>query len=398
MKKILFVINTLGRGGAEAALIQLIKRFDPDEYRIDLYVILSQGELIERIPGNVVLLNKNYDNSSVLSGEGKKALKKKIIKLLFSNASIIKNFFYIAGNGIKMVFSGKVLPDKLLWKALSDGSETFDDEYDLAVAYIEGASAYYVADYVKARKKAAFIHVNYSEAGYNRKLDKNKYLNFDKIFTVSEDVKESFMKVYPECADRTDVFENIIDRDEIINKANDGIGFEDDYNGKRIVTVGRLTAQKAIDVSVEACRKLIEKGENIRWYVLGEGELRGTLEALIDKYGLKDSFILTGVKDNPYPYIKQCDIYVHASRYEGKSIAIREAMILGRPIIVSDCKSNLEQVSNDDALVTTLDPDDLSGKIMTLLHDEKLCEKLGSNAEKRYLDINDDTYKLLKLI
>ncbi len=398
MKKILFVINTLGRGGAEAALIQLIKRFDPDEYRIDLYVILSQGELIERIPGNVVLLNKNYDNSSVLSGEGKKALKKKIIKLLFSKASIIKNFFYIAENGIKMVFSGKVLPDKLLWKALSDGSETFDDEYDLAVAYIEGASAYYVADYVKARKKAAFIHVNYSEAGYNRKLDKNKYLNFDKIFTVSEDVKESFMKVYPECADKTDVFENIIDRDEIINKANDGIGFEDDYNGKRIVTVGRLTAQKAIDVSVEACRKMIEKGENIRWYVLGEGELRGTLEALIDKYGLKDSFILSGVKDNPYPYIKQCDIYVHASRYEGKSIAIREAMILGRPIIVSDCKSNLEQVSNDDALVTTLDPDDLSEKIMTLLHDEKLCEKLGSNAEKRYLDINDDTYKLLKLI
>lgn len=399
-KKVLLVINTLGRGGAEAALIQLLKQFDPSKYEVSLYVILSQGELIDRIPENVILLNKDYDDSDVLSKEGKKRLKKKIIKLLFSHGSIFKNFFYLLSNSVKMLFSGRILPDKLLWKALSDGSMINENEYDLAVAYIEGASAYYVAKHVKAKKKAAFIHVNYKEAGYNRKLDKNAYQEFDRIFAVSEDVRESFIKEYPECTDKTDIFENIIDRDEIIRKSEiKGIGFDDGFANKRILTVGRLTAQKTIDVSIEACRLLTEKGEDIKWYVLGDGDQRKQLEALIKKYGLEDRFILPGVVDNPYPYIKQCDIYVHASRYEGKSIAIREAQVLGKPIVVSDCRSNLEQVTdNEDALVSSLDSEILCGKISSLLHNDNLCKELSLNASKRYLKTSDDIKKLFSLL
>ena len=399
MKKILFVINTLGCGGAENALIQLIKKLDKNEYDISLYVILGQGELIEKVPENVHVLNENFDASSVLSHEGKKKLKKHIFGILFKNASVFKNLFYIVSNAFKMIFKGRVLLDKLLWKTLSDASPVFDEKFDLAVSFLEGASAYYVRNYVNADKKAAFIHVNYIEAGYNRKLDKDVYTDFDKIFTVSEDVKESFLNVYPECEENTSVFENIIDKEYVLNKAEEEGGFEDDFDGKRILTIARLTTQKAIDVSVESMKKLAESGENVRWYILGDGELRDKLKSLIEKNNLKDKFILLGVKDNPFTYLKQCDIYVHATKFEGKSMAIREAQILGKPIIVSDCNSNVELVKeNEDALVSKLDPSDLSEKIKTLLRDKTLCEKIGQNAAKKFVESDESIKELLSLI
>ena len=399
MKKILFVINTLGRGGAENALIQLIKKLDKNEYDISLYVILGQGELIEKVPEHVHILNESFDASSVLSGQGKKKMKKHILGMLFKNASVLKNFFYIISNWVKMVFKGRVQPDKLLWKVLSDASPVFDEKFDLAVAFLEGASAYYVNKYVNADKKAAFIHVNYVEAGYSRKLDRDVYTGFDRIFTVSGDVRESFVSEYPECEEKTKIFENIIDKEYVLKKGGETGGFEDDFDGKRILTIARLTAQKAIDISVESMRILTESGENVRWYVLGDGDLREKIKNQIEKYDLKDKFILLGVKDNPFTYLKQCDIYVHATKFEGKSMALREAQIMAKPIIVSDCNSNVELViDNEDALVSRLNPSDLSDKIKVLLHDKNLRDKIGQNAGKKFTESDESINELLSLI
>ncbi len=398
-KKILFVINTLGRGGAENALIQLINNIDKDIYDISLYVILGQGELIEKIPKHVHILNKKFDHASVLSKEGKKNLRKNIIGIAFSRFSFFKNFFYLLTNFFRMMFSGKIFVDKLLWKMLSDGSDILSEEYDLATAFLEGASTYYVRDHVRAKKKAAFIHVNYLEAGYNRKLDKNVYIDMDKIFAVSEDVRKSFLSEYSECEDKTYIFENILDVKSIIKKSEESGGFDDAFDGKRILTIARLTAQKAIDVSIDACRILLDKGENVKWYVLGDGDLRTKLEEKIKKEGLTDRFILFGVKDNPYPYLKQCDLYVHATKFEGKSIAIREAQVLGKPIIVSDCPSNLELVvSGEDALVTKLDAKAISDSIIKLLHDENLCTELGEKARIKDNDGPDSLDELLNMV
>lgn len=398
-KKILFVINTLGRGGAENALIQLINNIDKDIYDISLYVILGQGELIEKIPKHVHILNKKFDHASVLSKEGKKNLRKNIIGIAFSRFSFFKNFFYLLTNFFRMMFSGKIFVDKLLWKMLSDGSDILSEEYDLATAFLEGASTYYVRDHVRAKKKAAFIHVNYLEAGYNRKLDKNVYIDMDKIFAVSEDVRKSFLSEYSECEDKTYIFENILDVKSIIKKSEESGGFDDAFDGKRILTIARLTAQKAIDVSIDACRILLDKGENVKWYVLGDGDLRTKLEEKIKKEGLTDRFILFGVKDNPYPYLKQCDLYVHATKFEGKSIAIREAQVLGKPIIVSDCPSNLELVvSGEDALVTKLDAKAISDSIIKLLHDENLCTELGEKARIKDNGGPDSLDELLNMV
>ena len=128
---------------------------------------------------------------------------------------------------------------------MSDSGMKLNKSYDMAVAYLEGGSTYFVHDHVTAEKKFTFLHVDYKYAGYTRELDRDCYLEFDRIFTVSGEVKRVFNDVYPECRNKTLVFHNLIDREEICRKAELPGGFSDAYSGKRILTVGRLTAQKA---------------------------------------------------------------------------------------------------------------------------------------------------------
>lgn len=398
MKKILFAINTLGRAGAEVALLELIRSIDEKEYEIYLYVVMGQGEVIREIPDYVKVLNSSFDAISVLSAQGKKQMKKNVRKLMFRNGSIFKNFIYVLDNGLRMIFKGKIAKDKLLWKVLSDGGEFFDEEFDLAVAYLEGGSTYYVRDHVKAKKKVAFVHVDYSMAGYNRRLDKNVYLDYDKIFTVSSEVADSFTKVYEELQNRTEVFNNIINKQYILDKSKENYGFTDDFDGVRLLTVGRLTAQKALQVSVEACNLLKKRGANIRWYVLGEGDQRKKLEKLIRKKKLEKDFILCGAVENPYTYMLNCDIIVHESRYEGKSIAIQEAQILGKPIIVSDCNGNREQVVHDiDGIMCGFDSLELCKSIERLIVDNELRDRIGEKAREKNTQ-TDETCKMLELI
>lgn len=389
MNKILVVINTLGHAGAEVALMELLRRltlFKDSQsgeraFEVDLYVLTGQGEMVHELPEGVRLLNKDYNDSPVLSAEGRGYLKRTVIKSCFRCGSVIKLIPYMFSNGLSMFKKGSILPDKLLWRLLSDSADRFDEKYDLAISYLEGGSAYYVADHVNAVKKAAFIHVDYSRAGYTRKLDKDCYLKFDRVFTVSDEVKKVFAEAYPECADRTEVFHNILNRDKILEKAKLSGGFADDFDGYRILTVGRLERQKAFEVSIDAMTLLKKKGMNVRWYVLGEGSERKRLEEKIESCGLKNDFLLIGAVDNPYPYMAQADIYVHASRFEGKSIAIQEAQILGKPILVSDCSGNREQVINGiDGLMCSLDAECIADNIAEILEDEPLKRRLGRAA------------------
>lgn len=401
--RILFVINTLGQAGAETALLSLLQMLAREKgearYEISLYVLTGQGEMASRLPADVRLLNKKYREESVLTAKGRKYLKKTVLKAMFTRATVVKLFPYLVKNTCAMLGKKRLLPDKLLWRVLSDGGMVLPEEYDLAVSYLEGGAAYFVADHVKAAKKAAFIHVDYEKAGYTRALDKDCYLAFDKIFTVSDEVREAFLKAYPELPDKTEVFHNILNKEEIVRRAEEGEGFTDGFTGMRLLSVGRLTAQKAFEVSVDAMKRLKDAGKNVRWYVLGEGDQRKKLQEQIDALGLTEDFILYGAVNNPYPFMKQADIYVHASRFEGKSIAIQEAQILGKPMVVSDCSGNREQVCHGrDGLMCGLTPDSLVENIMLLLEDEALRRKLGAAAAKKNADAAEEIQKLLSML
>ena len=389
-KKILFVINTFSRAGAEMALLQLLRELDREhKYEISLFVLMGQGELVDQLPPDVRLVNKRYTKTSVLSADGKKQMYGRICRAAVTHGTVFCLAGYLCHALCHMIREKRVQPDKLLWRMLSDGAERLPETYDLAVAYLEGGSAYYVADHVKAKKKAAFIHIDYTQAGYTRQLDRSCYAAFDAVFPIGENVKEQFLKVYPECKKITHIFHNVIDQEQIRQKAEEGNGFSDGYQGIRILTVGRLTPQKAYPVAISAMRRLKDAGVDARWYVLGEGPERGTLTKLIRQEKISDDFILLGAVENPYPYLAQTDLYVHATRFEGKSIAIQEAQTLGCAIVASDC--NREQITDGvDGILCTLEPKNIAEAIEKLIADPKLREALGRAAKQRTISYQDD--------
>lgn len=398
-KKVLFVINTLGHAGAEVAMIELLKALDKNKYDISLFVLMGQGELITKIPEHVKLLNKEYSNHSVLSAEGKRYMIKTVLKSAIRRATIIRRLPYLCRNLFKMIQNKNVMIEKLLWRIVADGSERFNETYDLAIAYLEGGSAYYTSGYVRAKKKAAFVHVDYSKAGYTRELDLRSYMHFDKMFMVSTEVQEAFLKVYPEYRFKTAVFHNLLDLENIKEKSNEEGGFDDSFDGIRLLTVGRLTWQKAYEVAIDAMALLKKECSNVRWYVLGEGSQREFLEKRIAKQKLYDDFILVGAVENPYPYYKQCDIYVHATRFEGKSIAIQEAQTLGCAIVASDCSGNREQIENEkDGLLCQFDAESIKDAILELINDKDKRKKFGIAASNRKLIYEEDLGMIYELM
>ena len=387
MKKLLFIINTLGCGGAERAMLNLFSRLDSNKYEISLFVLTSQGELRRELPENVRLINKKYKEVSVLTKKGRRLLTLSVLKAGIGKALFLRRAPYLIKNFFIMLKKGKILLDKLFWRLLSDGAPKIQEEYDLAVAYLEGGATYYTAQHIKAKKKTAFVHIDYEKAGYTRELDLDCYEKFDRIFTVSDEVKEHFLRVYPEYECKTSVFNNILNQERIKKMADQGEGFNDGFKGLRILTVGRLTRQKRYDIAIEAMKLIKEKiSMPIRWYVLGEGDLRQELEQQIKSAGLENDFILMGVKENPYPYYKGCDFYVHATEFEGKSIALQEAQVLGKPILATDCSGNREQIENGtDGILCELDPGQVCEKLLYMINNPEKCKGYAEKAKQKEL-------------
>lgn len=244
-----------------------------------------------------------------------------------------------------------------------------------------------MADHVKAKKKAAFVHIDYGKAGYGRTLDLGCYTKFDHIFTVSDEVKDHFLEIYPEQEEKVSVFHNLVNQERIRHMAGRGNSFEDDFHGYRILTVGRLAEQKRYDIAIQALALLKKKCSlPVRWYVLGDGPLRKSLEQQIKEEGLEKDFILLGVKKNPFPYYKDCDFYVHATGYEGKSIAIQEAQTLGKPILATDCSGNREQLQNGvDGRLCELTPEAVSEQLLWMILHPEECRVYGEESMKKVL-------------
>lgn len=398
-KKLLFVINTLSRAGAETALLEILRQLDPERYDVSLFVLTGQGEMVLELPSYVRLLNTDYDDISVLSRAGKQKLMKQVLRSLCARGTVIRLSPYLLRNLWNMLKRRSVNVEKLLWRVLSDGAPRWDIEYDLAVAYLEGGSTYYVADHVKAAKKAAFVHIDYTMAGYTRELDLDCYSKMDKIFTPADTTRLSVLEVYPEYEHKLELLPNILNFSEICRKSQLSGGFTDSYSGTRLLTVARLTAQKALDISIEAMKLLKDTGGQFRWYVLGEGDQRGYLEQKIRALGLTEDFILCGAVDNPYPYFVQSDLYIHASRFEARSISIREAQILECVILASDCDGNRETVSDGiDGKYCPLTPEGIRDGILWLMEHPKERAQYAKAAGQKYENHANEADKLLSLV
>ena len=399
-KKILFVINTMGRAGAEKVLTSLLRVLDTAKVEVDLYSLIGRGEMFRRVPEYVHILNKEPVLASVLDDAGKRYIKKQIYKSLFKKFNFIRYLPYALKNIKAQKNRGKVMPDKLFWKLIADAAPRFNKEYDLAIGFTEGAATYYVANRVKTKKKAAFLHVDYTVAGYVKSLDLKYYEKYDEIFSVSQVVKDNFDSIYPEFKNKSNVFQNIVIPDEIIARSQNGKGFQDDFDGLRILTVARLHPQKALDIAVDAFANFVKLGyDNVRWYVLGKGPERYNLERQIQQHKLEDKFILLGAAPNPYPFFTQCDIYVQASHFEGWSIALAEALILCRPTIISDYAGARDQVEDGETgIIIKLSAENITNALKQMVDDKTLRDKFSANLEKKNTDYAKDVHYIYDLL
>ena len=397
-KKILFVTNTMGRAGAEKCLQALLELLDPEKYDLSVYSIINRGELYDDMPEYVHILNKNPCNKSVLDRAGLAAIGRQILWSLIKKASFITYLPYFFRVLFHQIRIRRLDFSKLFWMLLARNARRFDEEYDLAVAFIEGAATYYVANYVKAKKKATYVHIDYLAAGYSPKLDRKYYDRFDRVFCVSDTVRKVFLTAYPDYAGKTFFFHNMVPRDRILRLAKEGSGFTDEFDGLRILTVGRLHYQKAYDLAIPALAELRRRGHNVRWYVIGEGAEEENLRALIRQNGVEDSFLLLGTTPNPYPFIAGCDIYSQASRFEGWCIALAESLVLARPVLASRCAGNEEQVTDGETgVLIDLSVENIVEGMEKLITSPELRAKFTRNLSGVALDFRKDLEMLYEL-
>ncbi len=386
---ILFVVNTMGLAGAECALIALLQDIDKQRFQVDLFSLVPIGEVFASVPEGVRVLNTHPNDASVLAKAGRRRIALQVLRSML-NLPALAHFVWTLPRNFRWQWrhrkqtSGMQM-DKLCWELLADAAPRFDQTYDLAVAYLEGGATYYVAKHVKAKKKAAFVHVDYKQAGYLPSQDAPYYRIYDAVFGVSRDVVDTVLEAHPFLAPRAHVFHNRVNIAQIRKRVLEGKGFADGYTGLRLLTIARLHPQKALNIAVGAMALLHGMGLETRWYVLGEGPERASLQKLIAQNGLESSFVLLGSTNNPYPFIAQCDIYVQASHYEGWGIAITEAMALGKPVLATACAGPCEQItSGENGVLISLPVQarQLAEAIYQLAQDEKLREKITRALEQ----------------
>ena len=380
-KKLLFVMESLGIGGAEKSLVTLLSQLDYSKYDVDLFLFHQKGEFINLIPKEVNLLDVPKDfNSFILNPkESLKSLtKSKNIKLLIYKIIEVLN----------LAFHNFILKKEYIgWNFIKKSVQILEKEYDVAIGFLEKKSIYFTVDKVKAKKKIGWIHIDYEKIEHDSKMDNIYFEKLNNIITVSEHCKEVLIKEFPQYKNKIDIIQNIISPKIIKNMANSEIKDINLENNIIICTVCRLTVQKGIDIAIKCCEQLVRKGLKFKWIVVGDGSERARLENMIKEKGLEDVFILVGSRSNPYPYIKMCDIYVQPSRWEGFGITVAEAKVLNKPIVVSNIPEFIEQIEDNKTGLIYNNENEMASSIKKLLMDIEKRQLIINNLKK--LDMNN---------
>lgn len=366
-KKLLFVMESLGIGGAEKSLVTLLSQLDYSKYDVDLFLFNKKGEFIDLVPAEVNILDTpiNFNNFILNPKESLRALtKSKNIKLLI----------YKIIEAVNLAFHRFILKKEYIgWKFIKKSIQSLEDEYDVAIGFLEKKSIYFTVDKVKAKKKIGWIHTDYRNIEFNYKLDSYYLEQLNEVITVSKPCKDSLIEVFPSIENKTKVISNMIS-EKLINKmANEKVkDIKKEKNEILVCTVGRLTPAKGYDIAIECCERLVKKRLKFKWIVVGDGSERTRLENIIKEKGLEDVFILVGSRSNPYPYMKMCDIYVQPSRWEGFGITVSEAKVLNKKIIVSNIPEFKEQIKDYQSGLIFNNLDEMVNHIYSIINNIKI--------------------------
>lgn len=391
-KKIAFVIPSLEAGGGEKSLVNLLSVFDFSRFDVDLYVLHQSGMFMKMVPSevNIVAMNDNFRlfsmplSDSVLSFIAKGRFDLAIHRFLFfSKSRSIKN---------------KAVAEQKAWKHLRNAVALPKIKYDAAIGYLEKSSVYFAVDCLEADKKIGWIHTRYSTSGMDAEFDRNYFAKLSQIVTVSPECVADLQINFPEAKSKISIIHNILSPDSIRQLAKMPVD-DGSFSENTLITVARLSAEKGIDIAIEAAKLLKDAGVSFQWLVIGDGSERESLQQKIASLGLANHFRLLGVRENPYAYVWRSAIYVQPSRYEGKSISIDEAKILGKPIIVTDFETAPDQItSGQNGLISSMKPEILARDIAALLADVGLQRQFSLHLSKEELGTESEADKLYRII
>ncbi|MPQ42280.1 glycosyltransferase [Clostridium tarantellae] len=384
MKNIVFMIINMNVGGTEKALLTMLNELPKDKYHVTVLMLEKSGEFLKYIPNWVnVRVLEEYKELKPYIQEPPKHLAKK----LFKEKKYIKGIKLLISYGISKIKKD----NSYYYKHILKDIKPIDHLYDVAVAYAGPMEfiTYFIANKINAKKKLQWIHFDVTKIGFNKNFAKNIYTKFHKIFVVSKEAKKSLINEIPELEGKTEEFFNIVSSDLVKKMANEGESFNDGFEGMRILTVGRLAKQKGQDLTIPVLARLKADGYKVRWYCIGEGSARTEYEEIIEDLGVKEDYVLMGAHANPYPYVRDCDMYVQSSRHEGYCITVAEARCFDNPIISSKFTGAAEQIEHEkNGLLVNLNSEEMYEAIKRLIHCEDLKNTIKSN-----LNHNIDTTK-----
>lgn len=377
-KKVVFMLIDMNVGGTEKALLHMVSDMPKEQFEITLLLLESRGGFLPTVPEHV----------QVKTVSGYPGIKDLIHKPLHYAAwgLLRKGRLMQAVRMLYLYVLSKTPQTKgAFYKSVLRHCPPLDGEYDVAVAYAGPMDfiSYFVIHKIKAKQKLQWIHFDPTRIDYDRTLAAALYSRFHHIFVVSKEGKNKFLALHPELKAKTNVYIHRISLDSVKRMAEEGIGFEDEFDGMRILTVGRLSKEKGQDLTIPVLARLKREGYKVRWYCIGEGRAREEYEQLIREYRLEEDYILLGVHTNPYPFMKQCDVYVQPSRHEGYCITLAEAKCFHKPIVATAFTGAAEQIEHErTGLLVDFHEDELYAAVRRLMDDETLRNKLKSNMQK----------------
>lgn len=384
-KKIIFVTKALWIGGIETALVNLLNNFNYKKYDVTLLVLKAELDMLKQIHpkcrvliadrDETVSFQEKYRYSRLYHLTEEPENPSRLHKMMMWTVPVIRwteNRFYI--RYIRKMMKG--------------------ERFDTAVIYSDVAGETAVRA-IRADKYLMFYHHGAMRHVYH---DRIAYKKCEKIIAVSQHQAIDLRSYIPKYAYKIVAVNNLADIKGIREKSKKTI--QQNFEGKKfnIVTCGRVSKEKGMDLAIDACCKLILRGyKNIRWWIIGDGPVYNEIKDQIHRLNLENYVYLVGMKENPYPYIEKADLYVQPSRFEGYPMSILEALIL-KKIVVATANNGAEEMLKklNCGILSKIDSQDLSEKIGELIENEQYYDK--KRHEISAIDFEQSNMESLKQI
>lgn len=387
-------------GGAERALLGLLNALDTTRVDVDLFLNQHTGDFMKLIPEKINLLPEQ---------RGYNAIERPMRDVL------LEGQFGVLLGRLKAKRLHAQYHETLTGKSVKLDNSTFQyvadevqsrlrplrdlGEYDLAISFLPPHNV--VLNKVNAKKKIAWIHTDYSTIHVNVEKELPIWSGYDYIASISPDCSSSFVGTFPSLKNKIFEIENILSPDFVRSQADlIDVGKELSPSGIKLLSVGRYNKAKNYDNVPDIARRIINAGYyDLHWYIIGFGGDENYIRRKIVEAGMSDHVILLGKKENPYPYIKACDIYVQPSLYEGKSVTVREAQILSKPVIITDYATAKSQISDGvDGLIVPMDNEGCSNGIVEAIRNPELLKSISAYLSTHDYGNESEVEKIYKLL